>query len=377
MRAHYLTALLTPAVLLLGLAWPATHALAAPARVAICHIPPGNPRNVQTIIVSERAVTTHMEHGDILGACPTGCQLGGSICDDSNLCTDDICNEDGSCSNVDVTASCNDTNDCTQDTCEPAIGCVNTGLVGQACDDGDVCTIQAECTAEGQCEPVQQRPTCCRSDAECVEEPDNLCTANEICDLATGDCISDAVECGQSDACTVNMCVESEGCVTMETNCDDANFCTDDSCDPTAGCISQPTTNPPEILEVTCDDGLDNDCDGFVDQQDPDCADGACSEDTTLIFNDVNYAGSGSLNDKFLAAQDCVVDFLASPDPACSDPGTGALGTCDLIIVGPGTTDCDDCVVDGFNCDLCKLGLLGYAIAEFDCNFDFSDCPAP
>jgi hypothetical protein len=37
---------------------------------AVCHIPPGNPDNPQTIVVSESAVPTHLEHGDTLGPCP-------------------------------------------------------------------------------------------------------------------------------------------------------------------------------------------------------------------------------------------------------------------------------------------------------------------
>lgn len=40
-------------------------------KVAICHIPPGNPANAHTILVGEKAVAAHLAHGDILGAC--GC----------------------------------------------------------------------------------------------------------------------------------------------------------------------------------------------------------------------------------------------------------------------------------------------------------------
>lgn len=38
--------------------------------VTICHRPPGNPSNTQTITVSESAVPAHRGHGDTLGACP-------------------------------------------------------------------------------------------------------------------------------------------------------------------------------------------------------------------------------------------------------------------------------------------------------------------
>ncbi len=41
--------------------------------VTICHIPPGNPANVQTITISVNALPAHLAHGDYVGSC-----LGGS-----------------------------------------------------------------------------------------------------------------------------------------------------------------------------------------------------------------------------------------------------------------------------------------------------------
>lgn len=38
-------------------------------KVQICHIPPGNPNNRQTIMVSQSAVAAHLAHGDFLGDC--------------------------------------------------------------------------------------------------------------------------------------------------------------------------------------------------------------------------------------------------------------------------------------------------------------------
>lgn len=39
------------------------------AKVTICHIPPGNPSNAQTITVGAAAVNAHLNHGDTLGEC--------------------------------------------------------------------------------------------------------------------------------------------------------------------------------------------------------------------------------------------------------------------------------------------------------------------
>jgi hypothetical protein len=40
-------------------------------KVELCHLPPGNPGNRQTICVALSAVPTHLAHGDSLGACGT------------------------------------------------------------------------------------------------------------------------------------------------------------------------------------------------------------------------------------------------------------------------------------------------------------------
>ena len=39
-------------------------------KVTLCHAPPGNPENLQTLSVAEGAVAAHLAHGDLLGACP-------------------------------------------------------------------------------------------------------------------------------------------------------------------------------------------------------------------------------------------------------------------------------------------------------------------
>lgn len=41
-------------------------------KVTICHIPPGNPDNAHTIIVSENAAQAHFAHGDEEGECGIG-----------------------------------------------------------------------------------------------------------------------------------------------------------------------------------------------------------------------------------------------------------------------------------------------------------------
>jgi len=51
---------------------PANDAYAQGNKVSMCHFPPGNPDNAQTISVSENAVGAHLEHGDFIGTCEDG-----------------------------------------------------------------------------------------------------------------------------------------------------------------------------------------------------------------------------------------------------------------------------------------------------------------
>ncbi|HKY60640.1 MAG TPA: hypothetical protein VJP59_06465 [Gemmatimonadota bacterium] len=46
-------------------------------KVLVCHVPPGNPDNVQTIEISEDALEAHLAHGDTEGACEEEGEDGG------------------------------------------------------------------------------------------------------------------------------------------------------------------------------------------------------------------------------------------------------------------------------------------------------------
>lgn len=102
----------------------------APARVDICHVPPGDPEASQTITVSENALSAHLGHGDLGVACDDACFSDPGACDDGDACTSDSC-DGGSCSNEPLAPeACDDGEITTADGCEPATGCVNE-CVGQ------------------------------------------------------------------------------------------------------------------------------------------------------------------------------------------------------------------------------------------------------
>jgi hypothetical protein len=132
-----------------------------------------------------------------------------------------------------------------------------------------------------------------------------------------------------------------------EVTCDDGldNDCDGlvDGDDPDCQCT--PTEDP----EVTCDDGLDNDCDGLVDGDDPDCQTGmACSD----------YADKGACNN----------------DPGCEWAGSPKSGSCHDIVPCTPTEDpeltCDDGLdndCDG-NTDCADSDCSADPVCQIDCS---------
>lgn len=104
-------------------------------KIAICHVPPGNPANAHTLIVSPSAWNGHRHHpGDHLGACEGE---GGS---DGGVTPP----EDGGTSQPDAGTPTPDGGS-TGPTCAPE---------GAACGDGVVCCAGTECQAGGTCQVI-------------------------------------------------------------------------------------------------------------------------------------------------------------------------------------------------------------------------------
>ncbi|MDF0682423.1 MAG: hypothetical protein P0116_15815 [Candidatus Nitrosocosmicus sp.] len=49
---------------------PDPNPIPIPDELTLCHMPPGNPENSQTITVPISAVPAHLAHGDTIGPCP-------------------------------------------------------------------------------------------------------------------------------------------------------------------------------------------------------------------------------------------------------------------------------------------------------------------
>ncbi|MFQ5478125.1 MAG: hypothetical protein ACE5E4_05870 [Candidatus Binatia bacterium] len=76
-------------------------------------------------------------------------------CEEGVSCTVDVCVA-GACEHTPSDALCDDGDDCTDDLCNLSTGCVYADLSGNACEDGDRCTLTGSCNA-GVCEASDQR----------------------------------------------------------------------------------------------------------------------------------------------------------------------------------------------------------------------------
>jgi len=211
-----------------------SYAYAGSTKTSVCHVPPGNPDNFHTIMISAKALPAHLAHGDVDGACNEVCAI---VCDDGNACTIDDdgmdCEQDGCAAPEAV--DCNDSNECTTDSCDPFEGCMNTANVGDSCDTGETCSTNDTCNVDGVCEgePIDN---CCIDDTECS---DDLC-AREFCN-PDNQCESDPVNCDDSDLCTVDACDALTGeCVNGDVECG-----SDEQCDAGTGeCLPIPVACP-------------------------------------------------------------------------------------------------------------------------------------
>jgi len=168
----------------------------AKGKVTVCHVPPGNPGNPQTLCIGAAGVPAHVPGhvatGDHLGECA------------SNPCGDGTCDEQGG-------------EDCS--TCE--LDCGTCEFCGDnVCNNGEDCgTCPGDCGAccgNGTCEPERDE-NCSTCEADCAcgtgEACSNgACTSAGCCDVGTSHCFT----CDPSGA-TVNPDCEGNTCVPAST----------------------------------------------------------------------------------------------------------------------------------------------------------------
>ena len=352
-----------------------------------------------------------------------------NLCDDGKECTDDTCAgeegcqyvelDQGECKDGDVCTVgdhceagecvglpivCDDGNVCTDDLCDGLGGCT-AEFNQEKCDDEDPCTVGDGCSG-GECEgtPVDCE---CQNDADCAFlEDGDLCNgilfcdkeklpyqcaikedtvivcpgpkgADEIClkaacDPDTGACAlvpdHEGFACEDGDKCTVgDNCVEGTCTAGVALNCNDGNPCTDDLCAPDTGCAHEDNQAPcsdgnactgPDACDggtcqggqsLACDDG--DVCNG-VESCDPALG---CQAGEPLVCDDGNICNGIESCDSDLGCQGADPLICVDGNP-CTDDSCNADKGC---VYTANDHECDD----GNHCtegDQCASGMCGF-----------------
>ncbi len=321
------------------------------------------------------APTKGCQHAAAIGPCDDGtvCTVGDQCvdsvctgkaisCEDGQFCTVDSCDSVSGCRNLPGDASpCDDNNACTVGThCQDG-ACKGGTAVN--CDDGQPCTVDA-CDGKGGCthSPLTDKTACDDGDP---------CTLIDAC--ATGVCKGAAIDCNDTNPCTVDSCV---GGACKHTNvtgaCDDNNGCTTgDACvagacaggvavscaSDSKGCgngVCKSTGSQSFTCSVVAQqDGTACDADGNGCTVNDACKAGACTAGAT---KDCAAAGS---------ADGCQIGVCQSL--------SSTSNTCAVVAATIGTT----CNADSNGCTAGdKCNALGACVpgSMIDCNLDPAYC---
>ncbi|HLT36307.1 MAG TPA: DUF4215 domain-containing protein [Enhygromyxa sp.] len=337
--------------------------------------------------------------------CGDGFRGPGEGCDDGNQVDDD------ECKNNCVSASCgdgaiNDNDECDDGNVIDDDGCTNActlpvcgdGLVqaGEQCDQGNGNSPNAECT------------TACEL-AECGDG--HVWAGHEECDggAANGPgqaCKADCTDnyCGDADVgpgeqcdngsngpgleclanCTNNVC--GDGDKGPNEGCDDGNQVGGDGCSPECAIENPPPMAIPCGNAIyQCGDTLDNDNDGLIDLDDPDCTT-PCDDKENSLQTDLPGQNQDCKQDCYWDSNSgqgddqCVWNLQCDPE----NPGDGGLceynpnlnpQQCDLSMPQSCLNFCVPITPNGCDCFGCCLiqGQYIYLDSSPECSMDNLD----
>ncbi|NUN14495.1 MAG: lamin tail domain-containing protein [Myxococcales bacterium] len=280
----------------------------------------------------------------------SGCASGPSPpgCDDGNPCTDDSCNPLVGCVFFDNAAPCDDNNDCTTvDLCDAA-QC--QGTVPKICDDANPCT-------DDVCIP----PTGCTTSLNVAPcDDNNTCSVGDQC--AFGVCTGGfPLDCNDQNPCTVDSCHPTTGC---------SHVC---SCDCDCGCVF---VDPAcvQVAPLCCTDPNDNDADGFAACDDCDDTNGGVFPGVAEKCNGIDDDCDGLVDEGFDKDNDGYTPCAMEPQLVdCNDNvntvSPGAPDVCGPSGTGNGVDDNCNGYVDEpcNNCDTADPDGDGHNVCQGDC----------
>ncbi|MBW1808752.1 MAG: VCBS repeat-containing protein [Deltaproteobacteria bacterium] len=257
------------------------------------------------------------------------CKPVDEICDND---IDDDCDgqTDEDCNYCEADSDCQDDNPCTFNLCISEECHYPNIPAGTSCSDADLCTVDDACDS-GQCTGTPR--DCSGFNGQCTLGS---------CDSVTGECQAadrdDGTPCDDGNLCTNADACLAGVCTGPSKDCDDDDACTEDSCNEVDGsCVNTRVPRPGQEGppgDLTCDNDLDDDCDGYTDQDD------------------------------VASCLGCVIDDDCDDENPCTNDSCMGM-ICENLMVTDGTT-CDD----GFFCsvgDICSDGV---------CDGSARDCSA-
>lgn len=208
------------------------------------------------------------------------------------------------------------------------------------CSDGVACTDD-RCLSPGYCVILNDNSRC---------SDEVFCNGEEICDHTAGCMPGEAPGCQDFDTCTVDACDEGLKRCTHVTRDFDEDGEVDWHCFGGTDCDDLDATRGGDVVEI-CEDGVDNDCDGSVDET-RSC--GRPEHDTCADALDVSAGGSfevslaGALHDYTLGcapvpARDVAFTFRTTKpqDVTLRARGLLADGGQESALIAV-RSDCDD-----------------------------------
>ena len=298
----------------------------------------------------------HCEDGECVGEpvdCEenSGCRIG--VCDKNRGCViefvDQFCDDGNKCTEGDFCAfgkclpggeiNCDDNNPCTVDFCAQDEGCKHVDTEKPNCKDTGVCKgMLAAGKIKYVCDTTSQHYVCDYSDVEGYQEEENLCDGKD------NDCD------GETDEGFADLGKPCDG--DDEDKCEDGVYVCNAKGD---GVVCN---DDPDSITEKCD-GVDNDCDGQIDEDFPKLGKPCDGDDEDKCADGVyvcNSKGDGVVcnDDAASKKEECFNnkddDCDGQTDEGCEDvdndgvnsdgDNSGVMG--DHPCTGGNTSNCDD-----------------------------------